>query len=52
MVALMLSWAWGATKERFDPQAGLRAAGVCRILGSELPSSVGRMPCRGRRPTG
>jgi len=41
VVALMLSWAWGATKERFDPQAGLRAAGVCRVLGPELPSLCG-----------
>jgi inner membrane protein len=41
VVALMLSWAWGATKDGFNPQTGLKAAGICRILGPELPSLCG-----------
>jgi len=38
VVALMLSWAWGNTTERFDLRAGLRESGICRLLGNELPS--------------
>ena len=38
VVALVLSWAWGNTTERFDLKAGLRAAGICRVLGPELPA--------------
>jgi inner membrane protein len=38
VVALMLSWAWGSTRESFDPKASLRAAGICRVLEEALPS--------------
>ncbi|MBO1075299.1 metal-dependent hydrolase [Roseomonas marmotae] len=38
VVALVLSWAWGNTAEKFDLKDGLRAAGVCRLLAPELPS--------------
>lgn len=37
VVALALSWAWGSTSEKVDLGAGLRAAGVCRLVGQELP---------------
>jgi inner membrane protein len=38
VVALVLSWTWGNTTERFDLRSGLQAAGVCRLLSQELPS--------------
>jgi len=37
VVALALSWAWGATSEKVDLGAGLRAAGICRVVGREWP---------------
>ncbi|MDJ0389837.1 metal-dependent hydrolase [Roseomonas sp. E05] len=37
VVALALSWAWGATSEKVDLGAGLRAVGVCRVVGQEWP---------------
>ncbi|HWX49146.1 MAG TPA: metal-dependent hydrolase [Roseomonas sp.] len=37
VVALALSWAWGATSEKVDFGAGLRAAGICRVVGREWP---------------
>lgn len=46
VVALMLSWAWGTTPGKLDLGAGLRATGICRLVGPELPSlcpaAVGR----------
>ncbi|HWL81864.1 MAG TPA: metal-dependent hydrolase [Roseomonas sp.] len=38
VVALALSWAWGATSEKVDFSAGLRAVGACRVVAQEWPS--------------
>ncbi|MDQ1079148.1 inner membrane protein [Pseudoroseomonas cervicalis] len=38
VVALALSWAWGSTHEQINWHAGLRATGVCRVLGPQLPA--------------
>lgn len=38
VVALILSWAWGSTSEKVNLGAGLRAIGVCRILGQDMPA--------------
>ncbi len=38
VVAVMLSWAWGSTPARPDLGAGLRATGICRVLGPSLPA--------------
>lgn len=42
VVALVLSWSWGSTSsEHLNFGAGLRAIGVCRVVGEEMPGLCG-----------